>query len=558
MSPAPRPSLDSRRTSSRHDGQSAVATAWHALLGATLVLALPACSEVTAPAAAARIAVLSATALTDTAGAVRPLLRLAVTTASGEPAPNVQLRIAELGGVSDDPEWDREWEARQSGAYAWVIPDGRQFVAGTATYDTTDAAGSVALRLRAGPISGTASFELSVPAAGIADTVRVRIEPGNPVALHLGSAQDTTLRVNAATTLTAYVLDRHGNRRLRDAVTFTSPEAELAVTADGRVTGLAPVRGRVVARAGALRPETTLVSVVPAGTLAVQRRRRDGTQLGTMALDGTGFTALSIDGAPSGFLDDVFDWLVPEWSVDGGAVFVNTLDALRRVELGGPQGVAAYRPNPTPWMQRISSVGGERIGGWVYYSVSCAGGELLYRTRPGAQGRTELLSPDAPDLPDEIDPLYWTCVNTRHEWPSPSPDGRRVVFTDETFGGQPARLAVLDVATRAVTRLGMWGYRPSWSPDGAWIAYWTDGALWLTRPDGSEAHRLPTPSTGFAPGVTWSPDGAWLIARLGEMPGRLVLVEARTGREIPLSYSYWKRPHESFQQWYALPTWRRQ
>ncbi len=163
---------------------------------------------------------------------------------------------------------------RRSGAYAWVIPDGRQFVAGTATHDTTDAAGTVALRLRAGPISGTASFELSVPAAGIADTVRVRIEPGDPVALHLGSAQDTTLRVNAGATLTAYVLDRHANRRLRDAVTFTSPEAELAVTADGRVTGLAPVRGRVVARAGALRRETTLVSVVPAGTLAVQRRLR--------------------------------------------------------------------------------------------------------------------------------------------------------------------------------------------------------------------------------------------------------------------------------------------
>jgi hypothetical protein len=283
-------------------------------------------------------------------------------------------------------------------------------------------------------------------------------------------------------------------------------------------------------------------------------------QLGVMALDGTGFTPVVVAGEPVDHLAAMMNELYPEWSADGRALLLNTGDALRRVETGGAQRVVARVPTaPTGPTWRVTSLGGERADGWIHYAMNCGGGELLFRTRPGPGGRTEQLSPDAADTPDGIDATAWSCNVVRHRWPSPSPDGRRAVLVDETTGGDvPEGLAVLDVATRVVTRLGVWGWRPSWSPDGRWIAYFSTDGIWLIRPDGSERRRLAMRRAAYPSGVTWSPDGAWLIVRAGSTNmDPLVLVEVQTGREIPLTYSYWKRPSIVRDPWFGLPAWRR-
>jgi Tol biopolymer transport system component len=103
--------------------------------------------------------------------------------------------------------------------------------------------------------------------------------------------------------------------------------------------------------------------------------------------------------------------------------------------------------------------------------------------------------------------------------PDPSPDGRRVVFyslvdpeghlyVTNADGSGPLREVTGD---SAVDRL------PRWSPDGKWIATFSDRSgplqIWKIRPDGSGLTRLTDVSGNVAYGV-WSPDARRMVARV--------------------------------------------
>jgi TolB protein len=136
-----------------------------------------------------------------------------------------------------------------------------------------------------------------------------------------------------------------------------------------------------------------------------------------------------------------------------------------------------------------------------------------------------LVDPDGSNLRD-IDVAAWV------EYPSFSPDGKRIAFMGAT--GSNYELYVATLASGDVTKLtdapghDAW---PAWSPDGSTIAFtshrddcrvspraaecWggpgpddTHHDIWLIEPDGSNLRRV---TSEFGQFVIWSPDSKYLL-----------------------------------------------
>jgi Tol biopolymer transport system component len=111
-----------------------------------------------------------------------------------------------------------------------------------------------------------------------------------------------------------------------------------------------------------------------------------------------------------------------------------------------------------------------------------------------------------------------------------APDSKQLVFVS-TRGGGTATLWTLDIATRQVKRLssGKGGdFRPSWSPDGKWIAFSSSrnhdapfahgrwerlqlADLYIIHPDGSGLKKV-TNTSGFCGSPRWMADSRHLVA----------------------------------------------
>lgn len=98
---------------------------------------------------------------------------------------------------------------------------------------------------------------------------------------------------------------------------------------------------------------------------------------------------------------------------------------------------------------------------------------------------------------------------------APSPDGRRMAFTALD------RLYVMDLPNGAPRRLTTGDAveaQPTWSPDGAWIAYVTwqreGGSLYKVRPTGGAPVQLASESATYQH-PAWSPDGNRIVVVRG-------------------------------------------
>ncbi len=147
------------------------------------------------------------------------------------------------------------------------------------------------------------------------------------------------------------------------------------------------------------------------------------------------------------------------------------------------------------------SGGGEPSGpqpGIVFTSKRANGFHNLWRMGPTGTGQVALTSV----LFDEIAPALDSA-------------GSQVAFVTKRYGLKN-QVAVLDVETGTVTRVvpDTFGHSaPTWSPDGAWIAFirhTNDGtdALYRIHPDGSGLELLKATNSSDP---AWSPNGTYIV-----------------------------------------------
>lgn len=253
----------------------------------------------------------------------------------------------------------------------------------------------------------------------------------------------------------------------------------------------------------------------------------DGTQLALTRPGYDGLWTVRPDGsALSQVTDDAASGFGFAWSPGGSALLA------RVTQTEGSQHRSAVKVYDlergtadvlTPYRSRMTTLPRWSADGSAVLLSSAGALEVLTRPTPGAAPVREVTSASAAFV-IESNKLYSVrgdAVGARAELlldnrriinAVASPDGARVAF--EIVGGD---LHVIDADGTGLTNLGR-GHRPSWSPDGRWIAFmrteddgeqFTSSDLFAVRADGSgETVALTRTPARLEMNPSWAPDGS--------------------------------------------------
>ncbi len=197
----------------------------------------------------------------------------------------------------------------------------------------------------------------------------------------------------------------------------------------------------------------------------------------------------------------------PAWSRDGKRLTFSRHEAGGThiwqyvMDVGKPSSAHRVTKRAVPDYDATFSPDGK---GLVLVVVTQSGtqGNLDIATVPSEGGEPKVILGDSLSSPPHL---------SHQEWPSYSPDGKRVAFSSTHEGNQEIYTAASDGSdvVRITQSLGTDAH-PCWTPDGLWLLFATDrwGGLELAkaRPDGTGLVRLTT-SRGLDDYPAVSPDG---------------------------------------------------
>ena len=451
----------------------------------------------------------------------------------GAPVPGVVVRFqaVPLSDTRSPWSWGRTWVSLGDS----ITRADQQFI-----FDTTDVNGRASAYVQFGAVAGSGTMvTINAPALDMDATATFTIQPGAPAGVTV-APRDSAMYVGQSYALRGAVVDEWGNPR-SDPVSYHVASTSSAVDLDATGTISAREIGRSYVAVTALGwTDSAWVSVVPHGRFAAVKAHRITGDTASLVL-------MNMDGSDARWFP-VNYWAEPhpDWAPSGTSL---------TVEDGGhypgfdPRIVTFDADGATHSI--VDSTLGLQAEFFPQYSTD---GEWIYFAGrpPNVQGHTELwrVHPDGTGAERIGEPAGYYEGDTQ---PSPSPTGRRVVFTTSRFKccyGLTVR--VLDMTTGAIDSLGAQngkpipGLTPLWSPVDENLIVYGNGnpkytnvnalTLFAMRPDGTDRHAITPPDIAVRPSFDWSPDGKWMIAQSFDTDV-LELIEVETGRILPLGFT---------------------